>query len=524
MKENIIFFIYGIGMVVFGVLGVVVGYSLRRKFAEAKVISAEKMAKKILEDATKEVETKKKEAIIEAKDKLYRLKSEFEEETRLRRVELSNMEKRLTQREDAIDRKADVLERKEKESQTREKEWSNKERGLKEKEEKLSRLLEEERKKLENISGLTPEGAKKLLMSGLEEEAKLAAARTIKQIEDEAKETAATHARKIISLAIERCAMNHTVETTVSVVPLPNEEIKGRIIGREGRNIRALEAATGIDLIVDDTPEAVLLSGFDLMRREIAHLALDKLIADGRIHPARIEEVVARARQEIENKTKEIGEHTVLELGISGIHPQLVRTLGRLKYRTSYGHNVLQHSIETAYIAGLLASELGLDAAVFKRAGLLHDIGKAVDHEVEGTHPQIGADLARKFNEHAKIVQAIADHHGDDPQRTIEAVIVQAADAISGSRPGARRENLETYIKRMTKLEDVAASFGGVSKTFAIQAGREIRIMVDCGEINDAQAATMARDIAKRIEQELEYPGQIKVTVIREMRAVEYAK
>ena len=378
--------------------------------------------------------------------------------------------------------------------------------------------------RLEKISGMTIEDAKKTLFSSLEAEARHDAAAMIKKIEDEAKETAKQKAKKIITLAIERAAMEHTVESTVSVVSLPNEEMKGRIIGREGRNIRAFEAATGIDLIVDDTPEAVVLSGFDVVRREIARISLERLILDGRIHPTRIEEIVVKVKAEMEVTIKETGEKAILEVGVAGIHPEVIKLLGRLKYRTSYGQNVLQHSLEVCHLAGIMASELGLDITVAKRAGLLHDIGKSVDKEVEGTHPELGAEIAKRFNESINVLEAIRDHHGDDTQRNIYAVLIQAADAVSGSRPGARGDTKEHYIKRLEKLEGIATSFTGVQKSYAIQAGREIRIMVEHTQMNDAEASQLARDISKKIEQSLEYPGEIKVTVIREARFTEYAK
>ncbi|OGF46569.1 MAG: ribonuclease Y [Candidatus Firestonebacteria bacterium RIFOXYA2_FULL_40_8] len=510
--------------IVAAILGVAVGWMVRKKTSEDKIASAEQIAKKLLADAEKQVESKKKEAIIEAKEELYKAKQQFESETKERRIEIQNLEKRLVQKEEHVDKKVDLLDQKEKENKARENELIQKDKLFKDKDDKLNRMIEDERVKLEKISGLTTESAKKMLLEMLEKQAHHDAAAIIKRIEDEAKEEAEKKAKKIISLAIQRCSIDHTVESTVSVVPLPNEEMKGRVIGREGRNIRALEAATGIDVIVDDTPEAVVLSGFDMVRREIARISLERLISDGRIHPTRIEEVVERVKSEVEEKIKETGERTVLDMGLSGIHPELVRLIGRLKYRTSYGQNILQHSIEVANMAGMLAGELGLDTVMFKRAGLLHDIGKAVDHEIEGTHPQIGADLVKKYKESPRVISAVGDHHGDDQLRTIDAIIVQAADSISGARPGARRESLETYIKRLEKLENIAESFTGVKKSFAIQAGREIRIMVEHTEINDSQALQIAKDIAKRIEEEVEYPGQVKVTVIREMRASEYAK
>ncbi len=512
-------------LIVVGIFaGIFIGWILRKKTAEDKIQSAEKIVKQKLEDAERQVASRKKEAIIEAKEELFKAKQQFESDTKERRLEIQTLEKRLTQREEHVDKRADLLDQKEKENKGRETELQQKDQIIKDKDDKLNRMIEEERVKLERISGLTTEIAKKMLLEMLEKQAHNDAAVIIKRIEDEAKEEAEKKAKKIISLSIQRCAIDHTVESTVSVVPLPNEEMKGRVIGREGRNIRALEAATGIDVIVDDTPEAVVLSGFDMVRREIARISLERLISDGRIHPTRIEEVVERVKSEVDEKIKETGERTVMDMGLSGIHPELVRLIGRLKYRTSYGQNILQHSIEVANLSGMIAGELGLDSVMFKRAGLLHDIGKAVDHEIEGTHPQIGADLVKKYKESPRVISAVGEHHGDDQLRTIDAIIVQAADSISGARPGARRESLETYIKRLEKLENIAESFTGVKNSFAMQAGREIRIMVEYTEINDAQALQLAKDIAKRIEEEVEYPGQVKVTVIREMRASEYAK
>ena len=524
MQQILLYIVLPFGFVICVVAGYLGGYAMRKKLGEEKLHSAEEMAKKMIADAEKQVEAKKREAILEAKDELYKAKQQFEEETKQRKAEVLTLEKRLVQREETLDKKIDGLDQKEKDLSSRIKELENKDKTLKEKDDRLSRMIEEEKTKLEKISGLTQDAAKKLLMETIEKEARHEASVIIKKIEDEAKEEADKRAKKIISLAIQRCAIDHTTEFTVSVVPLPNEEMKGRVIGREGRNIRALEAATGIDVIVDDTPEAVVLSGFDMMRREIARISLERLISDGRIHPTRIEEVVAKARIEVEQNVKDTGERVVIDMGITGLHSELVRLLGKLKYRTSYGQNVLQHSIETAHLAGLMAGELGLDPVSFKRAGLLHDIGKAIDHEVEGTHPELGGELCRKYKESEKVCSAARDHHGDDPQRTMEAVIVQAADSISGARPGARRESLEGYVKRLEKLEDIAESFQGVKQSFAIQAGREVRIMVEHTEINDGDANQLAKDIAKRIEEEVEYPGQVKVTVIREMRATEYAK
>lgn len=500
------------------------GYLLRKVSQERKIGDAKKLAENVIKEAEREAETKRREAALEAKDYLYKTRQEHEKEIRDRRQELSNLEKRLLSREENLDRRVDLLEKKEKEFLSREREISSKERTVREKEEKYQALLEEHKRQLEKISGMTSEEAKKLLILQMEEEAKRESALMIKRIEDEARETADKKAKDVISLAIQRCAADHVVETTVSVVDLPNEEMKGRIIGREGRNIRALEIATGVDLIIDDTPEAVIISGYDSIRREIARISLERLIVDGRIHPARIEEIVEKVKKEMENTIKEEGEKACFDVGIHGLHPEEVRLIGRLKYRTSYGQNVLQHSKEVAYLASVMASELSLDVKLAKRAGLLHDIGKAVDHEVEGTHARIGAELARKFGESKWIVHAVASHHYDEEPKTAEAVLIAAADALSAARPGARREMLETYIKRLEKLEEIADSFRGVEKAYAIQAGREIRIMVESDVVSDIEASQLAREISKRIEKELEYPGQIKVTVIRETRSVEYAR
>jgi ribonuclease Y len=506
------------------IIGIVLGYIFRKKMAEDKVNSAEQMAKKIVADAEKQVDAKKKEAILEAKEEFFKAKQQFEEETKNRRVEIQNLEKRLVQREEHIDKKIDFLDGREKEIKSKESDLINRDKQLREKDDRLSRMIDEEKNKLEKISGLTQENAKKLLMEVLQDQARHDAAGMVKKIESDARDEAEKRAKKIISLAIQKCAIDHTAESTVSVVPLPNDEMKGRVIGREGRNIRAFEAATGIDVIVDDTPEAVVLSGFDAVRREVARLALERLISDGRIHPARIEEIVNKVRQEVEKGIKETGERTILEMRITGVNPEIVRLVGKLKYRTSYGQNILQHSIEVAHLSAMIAGELDLDPVIYRRAGLLHDIGKALDQEMEGTHPELGGEVARKYKENPRVISAITDHHGDDPQRTMEAVIVQAADSISGARPGARRESLETYVKRLEKLEKIAESFTGVKNSYAIQAGREIRIMVEYTELTDADAIQLAKNIAKRIEEEVEYPGQVKVTVIREMRTIEYAK
>lgn len=470
-----------------------------------------------MEEAEKEAEAAKREMLLEAKEEAHRLRNDIEQEERTRRAELQRTERRLLQKEESLDRKLEALERKE-ESIAR------KERELEAAKEELAKLHAEQRAELQRISGLSSEEAKALLLKDIENEIRHEAAVMIRDIEAQAKEEADRRAREIVAAAIQRCAADHVAETSVSVVSLPNDEMKGRIIGREGRNIRALETLTGIDLIIDDTPEAVILSGFDPVRREIAKVALEKLISDGRIHPARIEEMVEKAQKEVEAIIKEEGESAAIEAGVHGLHPELIRLLGRLKFRSSFGQNVLKHSLEVAHLAAGMAAELGANIAVAKRAGLLHDIGKAVDHEVEGPHVQIGVDLARKYKESPEVIHAIAAHHGDEEPKTIEAVLVQAADAISAARPGARRETLEAYIKRLTKLEEVADSFEGVEKAYAIQAGREIRIMVKPEKVDDLAAVRLARDIVKKIEEELEYPGQIKVTVIRETRVVDYAK
>ncbi|MCP4650221.1 MAG: ribonuclease Y [PVC group bacterium] len=500
------------------------GYIYRRFVAEKKIVGAEQRAKEILQDADRYVQAKKKEAGLEAKDLLYKTRIEFEKESKDRRQELLNLERRLIQREENLERKLDLLEKKEREVSQRGRQFAEKEKLNEQKEHELNQLILEEKDKLQRVSGLSSEEARKILLQHMEDEVRYDANLMIKRIEDEAKDTADKKAKHLISLAIQRCAAEHTVESTVSVVSLPNDDMKGRIIGREGRNIRALEVATGIDVIIDDTPEAVTLSGFDSIRREIARLSLERLITNGRIHPARIEEVVEKVKKEMDQSLKEEGEKAVFDVGVQRIHPEVVKLLGRLRYRTSYGQNVLQHAKEVAFLMSLLAGELEFDVNLAKRIGLLHDLGKAVDHDMEGTHAGIGSDLARKYGENDTVLNAIAAHHNEVESKSIYGVLVQAADAISATRPGARRETLESYIKRLTKLESIADSFKGVDKAFAIQAGREIRVIVKPDKIGDQESVILSRDIAKRIENELDYPGQIKVTVIREKRVVEYAK
>ena len=485
---------------------------------------ARRDAAKMVEDAQRQGETRLREAEIAAKEKLLQARTEFESVSRKRRTELEALERRLTQKEDTLDKRTDELAKRDKELNQLDRAVAAREKGLDKKEADLDRMIAEERNKLEQIAGLTAQQAREELIRVMEDDARIEAAHIVKRIEDEAREQANKQAQRIIGMAVQRSASDYVSETTVSVVMLPNDEMKGRIIGREGRNIRALETATGVDLIVDDTPEAVILSGFDPFRREVARVALERLIVDGRIHPARIEEVVEKVKAEFEQKIMTEGEAALLELAIPGMHPELVKLLGRLRYRTSYGQNVLQHSKEVAFLAGTMAAELKANIQVARRAGLVHDIGKAIDREMDGTHLQIGIDLLRKFGETEDVVHAMACHHGDYDPQTVEAVLVTAADALSAARPGARREVLETYVKRLEKLEEIASGFKGVQKTFAIQAGREIRIIVDSGKIGDEQALWLSKDIARKIEQELTYPGQIKVTVIRETRSVEYAR
>ncbi|WP_041591429.1 ribonuclease Y [Tepidanaerobacter acetatoxydans] len=504
-------------MLATGLIALAVGYFIRKYIAEAKINSAEESAKKIVEDAENKAESIKREALVEAKEEILKLKNEAEKELRERRNELQRSERRLIQKEEGIDKKIEAIEKKE-EAITK------KQNEISQIHEKVNELYSQQIAELERISSLTTEEAKEFLLNKVKDEIRHDAAIMIKEIETQAKEEAQKRAKEIISYAIQKCAVDQVAETTVSVVALPNDEMKGRIIGREGRNIRALETLTGVDLIIDDTPEAVILSGFDPVRRQVAKIALEKLILDGRIHPARIEEMVEKAQKEVESIIRDEGEKATFDTGIHGLHGDLIKYLGKLYYRTSYGQNVLHHSIEVAHLAGAMAAELGVDVKLTKRAGLLHDIGKSVDQETEGPHALLGAELAKKYGESFEVVNAIASHHNDVEPQTVEAILVQAADAVSAARPGARRETLEAYIKRLEKLEEIANSFSGVEKSYAIQAGREIRIMVKPEDVDDLGVLEIARNIAKKVEDELEYPGQIKVNVIRETRATEYAK
>ena len=488
-----------------------------KKNADSKIGNAESKAREIIDDAVKTAEAKKKESLLEIKEESIKNKNELEKETKERRNELQRYEKRVLSKEEALDKKADAIEK-------REAGFTAKEEQLKQREAKVEELGKQRVQELERISGLTSEQAKEYLLKTVEDDVKHDTAKMIKEIEAQAKEEADKKAKEYVVTAIQRCAADHVAETTISVVQLPSDEMKGRIIGREGRNIRTLETMTGVELIIDDTPEAVVLSGFDPIRREVARIALEKLIVDGRIHPARIEEMVEKAQKEVDAMIREEGEAAALEVGVHGIHPELIRLLGRMKFRTSYGQNALKHSIEVAQLAGLLAGEIGLDVRIAKRAGLLHDVGKSIDHDVEGSHIQIGVDLCRKYKESSTVINAVEAHHSDVEPESLIACVVQAADTISAARPGARRETLETYTNRLKQLEDITNQFKGVDKSFAIQAGREIRVMVVPEQVSDADMVLMARDIAKQIEYELEYPGQIKVNVIRESRVTDYAK
>lgn len=517
MEFNTLCLILSIAAVVLCAVFFAAGILYRKKVAEKQIGSAEEEAKRIINEAIKGGENKKREMLLEAKEEIHKSRSEYEREVKERRAEVSKQERRLQQKEEALDKKIDLHEKKKDE-------LAKRIAAIDKKQEEVESLKRSQMEVLEKISGLTQEEAKAYILKGVEENVRHETAMKIKEIEAQMKEEADQTAREIIATAIQRCAADHAAETTVSVVPLPNDEMKGRIIGREGRNIRTLETITGVDLIIDDTPEAITVSSFDPVRREVARLALEKLIADGRIHPTRIEDMVEKARREVDHTIKVEGERATFETGVHNLHPELIKLLGRQKYRTSYGQNVLNHSIEVAHIAGLMASELGVDVTLAKRAGLLHDLGKSVDHEMEGSHVQLGVELAKKYKENPVVINAIEAHHGDVEPQTVIACLVQAADAISAARPGARRENVENYIRRLEKLEELTNSFPGVEKAYAIQAGREVRVMVKPEEVTEDNMILLAHDLAKKIESELEYPGQIKVNVIRETKAVEYAK
>ena len=506
-----------ITLIVTAVLTYFITTAYHKNVANAKIGNAEDRAREIIDEAVKAAETKKREAMLEAKEESIKVKNDLDKEVKERRAEIQRSERRVVQKEENLDKKLESIER-------REAGFAAKEEEINKQKAQIAKLNEERLQELERISGLTSEQAKEYLLKTVEEDVKLDTAKLIKEMENKAKEEADKKAKDYVVTAIQKCAADHVAETTISVVQLPNDEMKGRIIGREGRNIRTLETMTGVDLIIDDTPEAVILSGFDPIRREVARIALEKLIVDGRIHPARIEEMVEKAQKEVETQIREDGENAAMDVGVHGIHPELLKLLGRMKFRSSYGQNALKHSIEVAQLSGILAGEIGVDVRMAKRAGLLHDIGKSIDHEVEGSHIQIGVDLCKKYKESAVVINTVASHHGDVEPESLVACIVQAADAISAARPGARRETLETYTNRLKQLEDITNEFKGVDKSFAIQAGREIRVMVVPEQVTDADMVLLARDISKQIEAELEYPGQIKVNVIRESRAVDYAK
>ena len=506
-----------VGFLVGAVITFPLAVNYRKRTAEKEIGSAEEEAKRIINESIKSAENKKREMLVEAKEEIHRSRTEYDKEVRDRRSELQKQERRLQQKEESLDRKADQYERKDEE-------LTKKLASVAATQEEITGIKQSQLEMLEKISGMTTEEAKEYLLRNVEDDVRHETAMKIKEVQTQLKEEADEKAREIIATAIQRCAADHTAETTISVVPLPNDEMKGRIIGREGRNIRALETKTGVDLIIDDTPEAITLSSFDPVRREIARIALEKLIADGRIQPTHIDNMVDKARREVEQTIKQEGERATFETGVHGLHPELIKLLGRQKYRTSYGQNVLNHSIEVAHLSGLMAAELGEDVTLAKRAGLLHDLGKSVDHEMEGSHVALGVELAKKYKENPQVIHAIEAHHGDVEPQTIIACLVQAADAISAARPGARRENVENYVKRLEKLEELTSSFHGVEKAYAIQAGREVRIMVKPEEVSEDNMIILARDIARKIENELEYPGQIKVNLIRETKAVEYAK
>ena len=506
------------------VLAFVLGWIAHRRIGEGKVYSAEQIAAKIVREAEREAENQKKSALLEAKDEWFREKAKLDREVQTQKTEIQRVERQLHELESNLNRRAEVLDKKEREQKKLERDLEVKAESLGERDRELTRVLGEQNARLQRISGMTADEAKAQLISNMENEARAEAAKRMQEIREETNRNAEKEAREIVTLAIQRCAADHSAETTVSVVHLPNDEMKGRIIGREGRNIRAFETVTGIDVIIDDTPEAVILSGFDPVRREVAKRALTRLVTDGRIHPARIEEIVAKVQKEVDEQIIELGEAAVLEVGVHSMHPEIVKLLGRLQYRTSYGQNILQHSKEVAWICGIMAAQLGFDVQLAKRAGLLHDLGKAVTHEVEGAHAQISMDFARKYGEPEEVARAVGYHHHDPTAENLYAVLVMAADAVSGARPGARRESIENYVKRLEALEKIATSFPGVEKSYAIQAGREIRIIVEPKNVDDARAVQLASDVARRVERELQYPGQIKVVVIRETRAMEYAK